>query len=122
MLEERRGLANTLRQLDDLDTRARILADRAWSGAAAHADHEHVFRIAVQHHRQVTDGAVQQHHARLIVGLVEAVEIQHVLKLRCADADRGLRTLVTPELQQPIRVAALDRDLERIRQPRARAR
>ena len=100
VLEELRRLPHAVGELDDLDPGIGILRHGAWRGAAAHPDHQHVFGIAVQHHRQVADRAMQSHHVRLIVGLVEAIEIQHVLELRRAHADRRLRALVPPELEQ----------------------
>ena len=114
--EMRRGPADAVGQFDDLHVRAGVLADRAGRGAAAHAHDQRRFRRAVQHHGQVTDGAMQPDHRRLIVGLMQAVEVEDVLKLRGAHADGGLRTFVAPELEQQVAVSPIDGDLERIRQ------
>ena len=91
-----------------------MLAHRTGRGPAPHANDQHVHRRAVQDHRQVAERAMQLDHGRLVISLVESIEIEHVLQAGGAHTDGRLHAFVAPELQQEIAVAPVDGHLERI--------
>ena len=82
--------------------------------AAAEADDQRIVGRGVQHHRQVADDAVQPHHVRRVVRLVQPVEIERAAELAGVHADRGLHALLAPELAHVAAVAALVGGGERI--------
>ena len=76
----------------------------------------------MQHHRQVADDAVQPHHVRRVVGLMQAVEIKRAAELAGVHADRRLHAFLAPELAHVAPVASRVRRRKRIGHLGARAR